>query len=147
MSVSSFNVVHVSPDMLIVLIPSYATKRKNATRISVHSFFLLAFPPFIISFDCSINMNSTDNVPVAMDDVGLDGLEIMSEFISHCCVTVLAAALGAKTKGESFSDITYGRALVLLLYLFSWSFCTISIVVVSTNNCKRQYIFVLKKKK
>lgn len=86
-------------------------------------------------------MSSVGVPSIAKDDVGPDGLEIMSEFISLFCVTVLAAALGAKTKGESLADLTYGRALVLLLYILSWSFCAISIVVISTNDCKHEFPF------
>ncbi|KAI7876894.1 hypothetical protein K492DRAFT_172144 [Lichtheimia hyalospora FSU 10163] len=65
---------------------------------------------------------------------GPDGLEIMSESISLACISIMAVALGSKTKTERFNTITYGRILVLALYLFSWTFSAISIVVVSTNN-------------
>ncbi|KAJ8654373.1 hypothetical protein O0I10_009941 [Lichtheimia ornata] len=65
---------------------------------------------------------------------GPDGLEIMSESISLACISIMAVALGSKTKTEHFNTITYGRILVLALYLFSWTFSAISIVVVSTNN-------------
>lgn len=68
---------------------------------------------------------------------GPDGLEIMSESISLACISIMAAVLGAKTKKERFSTITYGRILVLALYIFSWTFSSISIVVVSTNNSKK----------
>lgn len=65
---------------------------------------------------------------------GPDPLEIGSEFISLACITVLAVALGAKTKGEHIKTLNYGRALVILLYSFSWAFSVTSIILVSTNN-------------
>ncbi|GAA5814572.1 hypothetical protein MFLAVUS_008071 [Mucor flavus] len=66
--------------------------------------------------------------------VGPDTLEIISEFISLVCITVLASAIGSKTFGEKIKTINYGRIMVILLYFLSWSFATTSAVVVSTNN-------------
>lgn len=68
--------------------------------------------------------------------VGPDTLEIISEFISLVCITVLASAIGSKTFGEKIKTINYGRIMVILLYFLSWSFATTSAVVVSTNNSK-----------
>ncbi|KAI7884456.1 uncharacterized protein EV154DRAFT_554875 [Mucor mucedo] len=71
---------------------------------------------------------------VGLGIVGPDSLEIISEFISLICITVLAAALGSKTFGEKLKTINYGRVMVILLYFLSWSFATTSAVIVSTNN-------------
>ncbi|KAG2218730.1 hypothetical protein INT45_006882 [Circinella minor] len=66
--------------------------------------------------------------------IGPDPLELGSEFISLACITVLAVALGIKTDGEKLKSLNYGRALVIILYFFSWAFSVTSIVIVSTNN-------------
>ncbi|ORX62273.1 hypothetical protein DM01DRAFT_1315706 [Hesseltinella vesiculosa] len=68
------------------------------------------------------------------DFKGPDALEITSELISMSCITVLAAALGAKTLNEKIKTLNYGRVLVIMLYTFSWSFAATSAVIVSTNN-------------
>lgn len=73
---------------------------------------------------------------VGLGIVGPDSLEIISEFISLVCITVLAAAIGSKTFGEKIKTINYGRVMVILLYVLSWSFATTSAVIVSTNNSK-----------
>ncbi|KAI9321374.1 hypothetical protein BX666DRAFT_1850776 [Dichotomocladium elegans] len=75
-------------------------------------------------------MNVTEDVSQS----GPDTLEIISEALSLACITILALALGAKSKGQRLSALTYGRALVLFLYILSWMFCVMSIVTVSTNN-------------
>ena len=72
--------------------------------------------------------------------VGPDPLEVGSEIISLACITVLALVLGIKTDGEKLKSLNYGRALVIILYFFSWAFSATSIVVVSTNNSKRYFI-------
>ncbi|CEG63636.1 hypothetical protein RMATCC62417_00751 [Rhizopus microsporus] len=66
--------------------------------------------------------------------VGPDKLEIISEFISLTCISVLATALGSKTFGEKIKTLNYGRFMVILLYTLSWAFAATSAVVVSTNN-------------
>ncbi|KAI8377982.1 uncharacterized protein BYT42DRAFT_497206 [Radiomyces spectabilis] len=71
---------------------------------------------------------------VAGEIPGPDLMEAASEFVSLACITVLACALGAKTFGERFRTLNYGRALVILLYTLSWAFSTTSVIVVSTNN-------------
>lgn len=75
-----------------------------------------------------------DPVFVGLGVVGPDALEIISEFISLVCITVLAIAIGSKTFGEKLKTINYGRVMVILLYFLSWSFATTSAVIVSTNN-------------
>ncbi|KAF7732781.1 hypothetical protein EC973_000055 [Apophysomyces ossiformis] len=82
---------------------------------------------------------SHDNATVSkfmleLGTAGPDLLEIGSEFVSLTCITVLALALGAKTYGEKFKSLNYGRFLVICLYVLSWAFATTSVVVVSTNN-------------
>lgn len=67
---------------------------------------------------------------------GPDGLEIMSEIISLACISIMALLFGSKSKIERFNTLTYGRTLVILLYILSWLFSAIAIVSVSTNNCK-----------
>jgi hypothetical protein len=77
---------------------------------------------------------TSDPIFVGLGIVGPDALEIMSEFISLVCITVLAAALGSKTLGEKLKTINYGRVMVILLYVVSWAFAVTSAVVVSTND-------------
>ncbi|ORZ02841.1 hypothetical protein BCR43DRAFT_449887 [Syncephalastrum racemosum] len=62
-----------------------------------------------------------------------DAVEIMTEGICLVCLTVLAAAMGAKTSGERLKTITFARTLVIIVYFFSWAFAAITIVVLSTN--------------
>lgn len=82
-------------------------------------------------------MNSTNpNVTLDLGPVNPDTYEMASELTSLTCITVLAVALGAKTYGEKFKTLNYGRALVILLYSLSWAFAVTSVVVVSTNNRK-----------
>lgn len=79
---------------------------------------------------------ATISGPVFIDlgIVSPDALEIISEFISLVCITVLASAIGLKTYGEKIKTINYGRVMVILLYVTSWAFATTSAIIVSTNN-------------
>ncbi|KAI9472409.1 MAG: hypothetical protein EXX96DRAFT_622586 [Benjaminiella poitrasii] len=79
-------------------------------------------------------MESSDSNHIAPGIVGPDILEIISEFISLVCITVLSVAIGSKTFGETLKTINYGRFMVIMLYLVSWAFAVTSVVVVSTNN-------------
>ncbi|KAI9254487.1 hypothetical protein BDA99DRAFT_422609, partial [Phascolomyces articulosus] len=65
---------------------------------------------------------------------GPDALEIMSEMISLICMTIMASALGVKSKRERLVNLTYGRILVFAVYILSWAFAVTSMVSVSTNN-------------
>ncbi|KAI9314171.1 hypothetical protein BX666DRAFT_1863071 [Dichotomocladium elegans] len=65
---------------------------------------------------------------------GPDGFEIMAECLSLGCITIMAIAMGSKSKLERFDTLTYGRFLVLILYILSWTFSVFAIVIVSTNN-------------
>ncbi|KAG2221395.1 hypothetical protein INT45_012646 [Circinella minor] len=75
-----------------------------------------------------------DNVAAHSSRDGPDALEIMSEVISLMCMTILGFLLGAKSKRESLVNLTYGRILVFVVYMLSWSFAVTSMVSVSTNN-------------
>ncbi|KAI7851516.1 hypothetical protein BDC45DRAFT_445414 [Circinella umbellata] len=75
-----------------------------------------------------------DNVAAHSRRDGPDALEIMSEIISLMCITILAFLLGAKSKRECLVNLTYGRILVFIVYMLSWSFAVTSMVSVSTNN-------------
>ena len=89
--------------------------------------------------DTSMSADNATGIGADANLVGPDVLEVGSEFISLACITVLALALGAKTNGEKLKTINYGRALVIILYFFSWAFSATSIVVVSTNNSKSNH--------
>lgn len=66
--------------------------------------------------------------------VGPDILEMISEFISLVCITVLATAIGSKTYGETLKTLNYGRFMVINIFLLSWAFAFTSAVIVSTND-------------
>ncbi|KAG0745676.1 hypothetical protein G6F57_005897 [Rhizopus arrhizus] len=76
----------------------------------------------------------SEHVQLELGIAGPDKLEIISEFISLVCISVLATALGSKTFGEKIKALNYGRFIVILLYTLSWAFAVTSAVVVSTNN-------------
>lgn len=98
-------------------------------------FLLISFFSLVLFF--YFEMNSTNpNVTLDLGPVNPDTYEMASELTSLTCITVLAVALGAKTYGEKFKTLNYGRALVILLYSLSWAFAVTSVVVVSTNNRK-----------
>jgi hypothetical protein len=84
-------------------------------------------------------VESSDPIFIDLGIVGPDILEIISEFISLVCITLLASAIGSKTFGETIKTINYGRVMVIILYLLSWAFATTSAVVVSTNNSEYYY--------
>ncbi|KAI8138911.1 hypothetical protein BJV82DRAFT_629276 [Fennellomyces sp. T-0311] len=79
-------------------------------------------------------MDNGASSPENGQPTGPDSLEIMSELISLSCITIMAAALGSKTKRERLVNLTYGRTLVLAVYVLSWAFSVTSMVSVSTNN-------------
>lgn len=116
------------------------SKQKCVTCYKKNPFFLLLPPPspsFFFSLHSLINMNSTDTrVTLNLGEVNPDAVEIASELTSLACITVLAVALGAKTYGEQFKSLNYGRILVIFLYTMSLTFAITSVVVVSTNNSK-----------
>lgn len=73
--------------------------------------------------------------------VGPDVLEMVSEFISLICISLLAVAIGSKTYRETLKTINYGRFMTINIYLLSWAFAFTSAVVVSTNNSNSSKIF------
>ncbi|KAI9491874.1 hypothetical protein BDB00DRAFT_468471 [Zychaea mexicana] len=78
--------------------------------------------------------NGASSPELPQQATGPDSLEIMSELVSLACLTIMASALGAKTKRERLVNLTYGRTLVFLVYILSWAFSVTSMVSVSTNN-------------
>ncbi|GAA5805717.1 hypothetical protein HPULCUR_011241 [Helicostylum pulchrum] len=66
--------------------------------------------------------------------VGPDTLEIISEFISLVCITVLASAIGSKTFGEKIKTINYGRIMLTFrnIYLEPDGKCTIGLQLIAS---------------
>ncbi|ORX44113.1 hypothetical protein DM01DRAFT_1399346 [Hesseltinella vesiculosa] len=77
---------------------------------------------------------SLTGIQMPLGIVGPDGLEVMSEAISLFCISLLAIVFGAKSYNETWKTTNYGRIIVLLLYICSWSFSVTSVLVVSTND-------------
>ncbi|CAO0798826.1 unnamed protein product [Mucor circinelloides] len=63
-----------------------------------------------------------------------DGPEIAAKLVSLFSITLLSALFGVKTYNVHFKYLSYSKWLILALYLFSWSFTTISMLLVTTNN-------------
>ncbi|KAL7310986.1 hypothetical protein PS15m_008810 [Mucor circinelloides] len=63
-----------------------------------------------------------------------DGPEIAAKLVSLFSVTLLSALFGVKTYNVHFKYLSYSKWLILALYVFSWSFTTISMLLVTTNN-------------
>lgn len=63
-----------------------------------------------------------------------DGPEIAAKLVSVFSITLLSALFGVKTYNVHFKYLSYSKWLILALYLFSWSFTTISMLLVTTNN-------------
>lgn len=78
-------------------------------------------PPFIMSMSSPMN-------------VGMEWDEILSQVISLSCISVLSILAGAKTSTEKLRHLTYARLLILLVYLASWAFTTMSTILIATNN-------------
>jgi hypothetical protein len=72
-----------------------------------------------------------------------DSAEIAAKIISLLSITVLAILFGIKTHNVQFKYLSYSRWLVLTLYLLSWSFTAISMVLVTTNNGKIMFFYFL----
>lgn len=81
-------------------------------------------------------VQSSDFIFISPGIVGPDLLEIVSEFISLVCITVLATVIGSKTYGETLKTLNYGRFMVINIFLLSWAFAFTSAVIVSTNDSK-----------
>ncbi|CEP08590.1 hypothetical protein [Parasitella parasitica] len=63
-----------------------------------------------------------------------DGSELAAKVVSLLSITVLSVLFGIKTYNVQFKYLTYSRWLVLALYVLSWAFTTISMLLVTTNN-------------
>jgi hypothetical protein len=63
-----------------------------------------------------------------------DGGELAAKIVSLISVTLLSLLFGVKTFNVTFQYLSYSRWLVLALYVISWSFTTISMLLVTTNN-------------
>ncbi|KAI9363269.1 hypothetical protein BD770DRAFT_381167 [Pilaira anomala] len=63
-----------------------------------------------------------------------DGPEIAAKIVSLFSISLISLLFGIKTFNVHFRYLTYSRWLILTLYLFSWSFTTISTLLVTTNN-------------
>jgi flagellar biosynthesis protein FlhB len=66
--------------------------------------------------------------------LGMEWDEILSQFISLSCISVLSTLFGAKTSTERVRHLTYARLLVLFVYGSSWAFTSASTILVATNN-------------
>lgn len=65
-----------------------------------------------------------------------DSSEIAAKIVSLLSITVLSTLFGTKTFNIQFKYLSYSRWLVLALYILSWAFTAISMVLVTTNNGK-----------
>lgn len=65
-----------------------------------------------------------------------DGSELAAKLVSLLSITALSILFGIKTFNVQFRYLTYSRWLVLALYVLSWAFTTISMILVTTNNGK-----------
>ncbi|KAH8551896.1 hypothetical protein BGW37DRAFT_455832 [Umbelopsis sp. PMI_123] len=65
---------------------------------------------------------------------GMEWDEILSQFISLSCISVLSVLFGAKSTAERLRHLTYARLLVLVIYIVSWAFTAASTLLVATNN-------------
>ncbi|KAI8890995.1 hypothetical protein K501DRAFT_235918 [Backusella circina FSU 941] len=63
-----------------------------------------------------------------------DGAELAAKLVSLFSFSLLSVLFGIKTFNIHFKYLSYSRWLVLALYILSWSFTCISMVLVTTNN-------------
>jgi hypothetical protein len=63
-----------------------------------------------------------------------DGAELAAKLVSLFSFSLLSFLFGIKTFNIHFKYLSYSRWLVLALYILSWSFTCISMVLVTTNN-------------
>lgn len=104
-------------------------------RNAIFSSFLQAMVDPITSSSNSTIAGSIDDT--ASQALGPDSSEIATEFINLFCITLVAIALGSKThKADRNTFLSYGRLLVIHIYVMSWSFATMSVLVVSTYHSK-----------
>lgn len=77
---------------------------------------------------------STSDAPLFVQTPQPDGPEIAAKLVSLFSFSILSVLFGIKTFNVKFRFLTYSRWLVLILYIFSWSFTVISMLLVTTNN-------------
>lgn len=63
-----------------------------------------------------------------------DGAELAAKLVSLFSFSLLSLLFGVETYNVHFRYLTYSRWLVLILYIFSWAFTIISMLLVTTNN-------------
>lgn len=64
-----------------------------------------------------------------------DSGELAAKVISLLCVSSLSTLFGLKTFNVQFKYLSYSKWIVLALYLFSWAFTVMGMILVTTNNC------------
>lgn len=64
----------------------------------------------------------------------LDGSELAAKLVALSATSLISFLIGVKTFNINFRYLTYSRWLVLVLYVCSWSFTVISMLLVTTNN-------------
>ncbi|KAG0754083.1 hypothetical protein G6F57_013690 [Rhizopus arrhizus] len=76
-------------------------------------------------------MNTTNSyILTAQPDQG----ELVAKLVSLFCSTVLSVLFGLKTFNVQFKYLSYSKWIVLVLYIFSWSFTVMGMLLVTTNN-------------
>ncbi|KAI9276520.1 hypothetical protein BY458DRAFT_472368 [Sporodiniella umbellata] len=63
-----------------------------------------------------------------------DPAEITAKIISLLCTSALSVLFGIKTFNVQFKYLSYSKWIVLVLYLLSWAFTVMSMILVTTNN-------------
>lgn len=60
--------------------------------------------------------------------------ELVAKLVSLFSSTVLSVLFGLKTFNVQFKYLSYSKWIVLVLYIFSWSFTVMGMLLVTTNN-------------
>jgi hypothetical protein len=68
-----------------------------------------------------------------------DAGELVAKLVSLFSVSVLSVLFGTKTFNVQFKYLSYSKWIVLVLYIFSWAFTVMGMVLVTTNNS--MYLF------
>jgi hypothetical protein len=71
-----------------------------------------------------------------------DGSEIAAKIVSLLSFSVVSILFGIKTHNVQYRYLSYSRWLILTLYVLSWAFTVISMVLVTTNNGKKMPFFI-----
>jgi hypothetical protein len=76
-------------------------------------------------------MNTSNSyILTAQPDQG----ELVAKLVSLFSSTVLSVLFGLKTFNVQFKYLSYSKWIVLVLYIFSWSFTVMGMLLVTTNN-------------